>query len=226
MIRLGLYLARVAAVAIAAITLAAGTASAQTEFPPASGKGRVVVMISGQAGDAHYDELAREIAQLGYDTVLLDGNKIRGEHGDGLHQEIVKAQHSEHALSGKVGVVGFSLGGGEVLAWATRWTDLVATVVVWFPVTTFVKDPDHFVTVIKVPVLFLAGERDSYHNCCAIGTARALAAAAKSHDVPLELVTYPNADHDFVVQGKYYDSRSAADGWQRQASRLKQALGG
>jgi dienelactone hydrolase len=227
MAHFGFSLARIGAAVIAALALMPACAMAQTEFPPASGKGRVVVMISGQGGDRHYEELAREVARLGYLTVLLDGNKTQGEAGNGIRAEIVKAQHSEHALPGKVAVIGFSLGGGEALAWPTRWPDLVATIVAWFPATSFVKDPDRFVTIIKVPVLMLAGELDSYKDCCVIGTARAIAVAANKRGAPLELVTYPNAGHDFVVpDNKNYDSHAANDGWQRQAARLKLALGG
>ena len=60
--------------------VAIALAHAQEEFPPPQGKGRVVVVDSGHSGSLYYRPAARQLAQLGYDVVLLDANEIRGPH--------------------------------------------------------------------------------------------------------------------------------------------------
>ena len=200
-------------------------ANAQQEFPPPQGRGPVVVVVSGQSGAANYVPPARQIASLGYDVVLLDGNNMEGSHGQTLMEAVQRAQGAAHGLSGKVGMVGFSLGGGEVLAYASRWPDLVSVIVAWYPLTRPIRDPGSFVVGIKVPVLMFAGELDNYRNCCMITTARELAAAASTAGAPLEVVTYPNAKHDFILGGASYDAAAASDSWQRATAELAQYLG-
>jgi dienelactone hydrolase len=104
---------RIASFASLLICVTAATvARAQQEFPPPQGKGRIVVVASGMSGPAHYETVAREISQLGYDVVLFDGNAMEGTHGDGVKTAIQQAQQMPHGIPGKVALVGFSLGGG------------------------------------------------------------------------------------------------------------------
>lgn len=198
-------------------------ALAQQEFPPPQGKGPVVVAVSGRSGAAHYTPLARQIASLGYDVILLDGNDMAENGGQTLMKAVQRARSAPHGISGKVGVVGFSRGGGEALLYATRWPDLVSVIVAWYPATSHLPDATSFVTGIRVPVLMFAGEQDTYKNCCLVGTARALADAAKAQGVPLELFTYPNTPHGFL-EGRNYNPSAASDSWQRAAAKLAQYL--
>jgi dienelactone hydrolase len=176
------------------------------------------------SGPEHYTTVSREIAQLGYDVVLFDGNAMEGTHGDGVKAAIAQAQQMPHALPGKAAVVGFSLGGGMALYYASQWPDLVAGVVAWYPATTFIKDVPGFAARLKVPVLMFAGEKDTFRNCCLVENARNLAAAAKAAGQPFELVTYPKTDHDFVKDGAHYNADSYKDAFQRTSARLKDYL--
>lgn len=63
---------------------ATAPAQTQTEFPPPQGKGRVVVVVSGHAGAARYENVTGQIARLGYVTVLFDANDIKGRSGGPL----------------------------------------------------------------------------------------------------------------------------------------------
>src|SRR5271169_1975735 len=117
-----------------------GVAQAQTEFTPPGGKGRAIVAVSGAMGAKAYEPAARKLASLGYDVFLLDGNNLVGDKGVGLKAAIDRAQQSPNALPGKVGAVGFSLGGGQVLGYAPRWPEQVAVVVVMYPLTQVFKD--------------------------------------------------------------------------------------
>jgi alpha-beta hydrolase superfamily lysophospholipase len=204
-------------------------APAQTEYPPPAGTGRVVIVLSGAGGPVSFQPIAAELAKLGYDTVLLDGNDVSmsGGYGGGrLKAAILRAQQSPSALPGKVAVVGFSLGGGEALTYATRLPDLVAVVVAWYPLTRYIETDDKaYVGGMKVPTLILAGGRDDFYDCCTIESMRALEAAARELGTPLDLVVYPEADHGFNIPsfGRYRPGDSA-DGRRRTAALLQQYL--
>ena len=124
----------------------------QKEYVPKGGSGRVVVVVSGQTGASNYTSISQDFADAGYYTVLVDGNDlwIKGGGGDALLRGVIaKAQASPHAVAGKVGVVGFSLGGGVALTYATRLPEQVATVVVMYPLTGFIQHPDDFIGKIQ-----------------------------------------------------------------------------
>jgi len=220
-------MSRFVLVALSAIAfwLPAISAQAQTEIPPPQGKGRVVVVVSGQSGAERYKPAAEQIARLGYDVILLDANDMEGSHGQALKAQIEAAQTAPHALPGKVAMVGFSLGGGETLGYATRWPDLVVGIVLWYPATSLIQHIPVFVQGLQVPVLMFAGESDHYKNCCLIATARELATAASAAGKPLDLVTYPSAQHDFIFPGGDYNKQATVDSWDRARARLAQYLG-
>jgi len=220
-------LVRLAGVIAAIIGIGATTpARAQQEIPPPQGKGRLVVVMSGQSGPSHYTSASEAIAKLGYDVVLFDGNAMEGSQGANVAKAIQQAQQMPHALPGKAAVVGFSLGGGMALFYATHLPNLVAGVIAWYPLTSPIHDPAHFVAGLKVPVLMFAGENDNYRGCCMIKTAQDLAAAAATASgAPFELVTYPHTNHDFVLGGEFYNASAYSDALQKTAARLKQYLG-
>ncbi len=205
------------------------TGPPQKEYVPKGDKGRVVVVVSGQTGASNYTSISQDFADAGYDTVLVDGNDLWIKGGGGgklLLGVIERAQASPHALPGKVGVVGFSLGGAVALSYAARMPEHVATVVVMYPLTSFIQHPDEFVGKIKVPVLVLAGTADTYKGCCTIEAARTLAAAAKANaDVaPLfELHEYDGAEHGFNMNTSHQRAL-VADSRDRAIAQLRQYL--
>ena len=214
---------RVVAIATAfGLFASASVALAQQEFPPPQGKGRVVVLSSGMSGPAHYTDVARDIAQLGYDVVLVDGNAEEGTRGEGVRTAIQEALAMPHALPGKVALVGFSLGGGESLYYGTQWGDQVAGVVVWFPANSFIKNVPGFASRLQVPVVVLAGGKDNYRNgCCTAAYDSTLQAAAQAAGKSFQLTIYPDADHDFVKGGANYNAKDYEDGLKRTADALK-----
>ena len=131
-----------------------------------------------------------------------------------------------HALPGKVGLVGFSLGGGYVLGYGTAWGDQVAVVAAWYPSTTAFKDQDLPVWAgrVRVPTVMLAGENDTYHNCCLIDKARAIGKAAQAAGAPFELTTYPNTQHGFNLLGANYKAQADADAFARTEAALKRNM--
>jgi dienelactone hydrolase len=199
----------------------------QRAYDPPSGRGPIVILLSGASGLDMYRSYAAEVAQLGYYAVLLDGNNFQGKYGksaaDDLRRVIERAQSSAKALPGKAAVIGFSRGGGGALTHAAPMPDLVSAVVAYYPATSFVSDMRAFAAKFQVPVLVLAGGRDRYHNCCLIESMRAMEAAAKEGGAPFELVVYPNAGHAFTwVNTPAYRPEDSADAWQRTKKMLSQ----
>ena len=210
---------------------AQGSLPSQKEYEPPNGKGRVVVVVSGQTGPDNYAYYAKDLAEKGYYAVLVDGNDfwIKGGGGEALLKGVITgAQQSRHALPGKVAVIGFSLGGASSLTYAARMQELVSAVVVSYPATYYIKNADDFVAKIKVPTLMFAGGRDTYKDCCLIETARKLASAAKTSGgkVMLEVVEYPDAEHGWTIKSlKSYRRDYTADGFRRTLDHLRQYSG-
>ena len=214
-----------AIVAAAAFLFAVPAARAQQEFPPPQGMGRLVVIASGLSGPGQYKEVSSEIASLGYDVVLFDGNAEENTQGKGVKRDIDKARTMPHALPGKVALVGFSLGGGMDLFYGTQLADDVAGVVVWFPANSFIKDVPGFANRLQVPLVVFAGGKDHFRdNCCAADKDTTLQAAAKSASKSFELTIYPDAKHDFNKGGDNYNPKDYADAMQHTADALKMFL--
>jgi len=203
----------------------------QQEYGPPEGKGRVVVVVSGHSGPGNYAYVAKDLAEQGYYAVLVDGNdfwvKSSGSEAR-LKAVMTRSQQSRHALPGKVAVVGFSRGGASALTYATPMPELVSAVVVYYPATQHITNPDNFVSKIRVPTLIFAGGRDTYKNCCLIETARKLANAAKKSEgkVMLEVFEYPNAEHGFIIKSsKAWSPTDTADAFRRTLSHLRRYSG-
>lgn len=208
--------------------LAAAQAPATQYFEPAGGKGRGVLVVSGQSGAAAYVEAAKAIAGLGFHVALVDGNDIFKKDNAGLpafKAAIDALAASPKTLPGKLGAVGYSLGGGAVLTYATRMPDRFATVVAYYPYTAFVTAPEAFAAQVKVPTLILAATKDSYKDCCKIETARKLAeAGGKATPPTIELYEYPQADHAFILPGPQLRAADTADALKRAAAHLRAGL--
>lgn len=209
-------------------TAASAEGPAQTVFAPAKGPGPAIIVLSGQTGPENYKSYATELAALGYYAVLLDGKDILNKEqtgGDNLRKAMSRAQDAPQVVKGKMAVIGFSLGGGAALAYATSLNQQVSMVLVHYPFTNFAsaQNADSFVKRFRVPVLILAGERDHYNNCCLIESMRAIEAAAKKSGAKFELVVYPQADHGFnLTAGKTYRQADDRDAWRRATAMLTQ----
>jgi hypothetical protein len=87
-------------------------------FPPASGKGAIVIVVSGASGTPLFRDFSSKLAGLGYYTVLINGRGvIIDPPGAGnLRAAIAESQSAAQAIPGKVALVGLSLGGGGCAA--------------------------------------------------------------------------------------------------------------
>ncbi|MFL6570658.1 MAG: dienelactone hydrolase family protein [Burkholderiales bacterium] len=206
----------VCALGIAPLALADPT---QTVYLPKQ-PGPVAIVISGASPSLYglYHDFTKALADNGYYAVLLYGNEILRREGgrDALESAIGRARQAAEAVPGKAAVVGFSLGGGAALAFATGMPEAVSVVIAWYPSTSFVTDPERVAARVRVPTLVLQGERDRYNNCCIVERVRAIEAAARARGAPFELVVYPGAEHGFNLRGTSgYVRRDADDSWRR-----------
>jgi dienelactone hydrolase len=119
--------------AIAPLALADPT---QTVYLPKQ-PGPVVMVISGSSSSlyGHYHDVTKALADRGYYSVLLYGNEILRREGgrEALESALGRARHAAEAVPGKAAVVGYSMGGGAALAFATRMPDSVSVVIAWYP---------------------------------------------------------------------------------------------
>jgi dienelactone hydrolase len=188
------------------------------------------VVFSGATGADTYRVISRQIAALGYDVALFNSNDvIQSRRGEALaaavKEAIASARRLPHAQPGKIGVVGFSLGGGLALGFGSTWSDDVAVVAAWYPLTDTFKDPAAFAGRLRVPVVMFAGAADTYKFCCMIDRARALASAAKAANAPFELTVYPGVGHGFSLRGTDYNAPATDDAFAKTAAALGRYLG-
>jgi len=206
--------------------------ASETDIAPPSGKGRVVIVLSGIDGPGPVQDFANKVAQLGYFTVLVDGNAILAadkQGGTRLVQVIAKAQASPNALPGKVAVIGFAVGGGGALAYGAAQPNTVASVIAYDPVTAFIAKVGGmkaFVGNFQVPLLAFAAAQDKFKDCCLLATIQDMQTTAKALNKPMELIVYPNADHNFsFAGGPTYRQDDADDAWKHTTDTLHQAFG-
>lgn len=199
---------------------------AQTVYLPAE-KGPIVIVLSGADGPRLYDSISSSLGKAGYYSVLLSSRDVPSSpRGDAIFKRVIeRAQKEPQAAPGKVGVVGLSLGGSVALFRASRMANQVAAVVVYYPRTSEVTDARGLAQSFRVPVLMLAGERDTHNNCCLIRTARAIEAAAKEVSAPFTLIVYPKAKHAFNIEASpAYSGSEDRDAWERTLEMLKKHL--
>jgi dienelactone hydrolase len=134
----------------------------------------------------------------------------------------LRAQASPRAIPGKVGVVGYSLGGGAVIAHASSMPDLVAVGIAYYPVTVLPNQAD-IIRLWTVPTLALMGESDPM-TPVRIDAMRAMAEPARRHGADIELVTYPGTGHDFNWPGSAKEP-ATGDAWRRTLAALREHLG-
>lgn len=207
---------------------------AYSEFVPSAGSGPALLLLSGSGGPSNIESVADDLVKLGYYVILSDGRFFSDYAGcrcdRNLQNLVLRAQSSPHARQGKVAVIGFSLGGTGVLAYASTMPELVAIAVAYFPATTRIADREELVHRWKVPTLAFAGEADdgggrNSVGCCMVGTIRAMATRAKELGAPFELFVYPGAGHEFNwPYSVHYNSAAAEDAWKRTLAALRHYL--
>lgn len=222
---------RSALVALAVTAIALGNAAwAQSffreEIAAKEGKGPAVLIISGQTGPDPRRSYARDIAALGYNVVLVDGNDMLSRTkpaAQNFKDAVSSLLASPNTTSKKVAVIGFSLGGGAVLAHALGQADAVSAALAVYPFTAWVQNPDVMASRAQIPLTVLAGGADTYNNCCLIGKARDIEKAFKAGNKSFEMIVYEHAEHGYDLTGRNYRHDYTRDTWKRTEDWLKRA---
>ncbi len=112
---------------------------------------------------------------------------------------------------------GFCMGGTFALRAACEMPELKAAAPFYgdIPAENILKN-------LKVPTLFIAGERDAWINPEKVN---GLKEAAKKYNLPVEVVSY-DADHAFFndTRPQVYDAEAAADAWRRVLEHFRKHL--
>ena len=115
-------------------------------------------------------------------------------------------------------IIGFCMGGTFALRAACEIPELKAAA----PFYGDIPQED-VLKQLKVPTLFIAGERDAWINPQKVN---GLKEVAKKYDLPVEVVSY-EADHAFFndTRPQVYDAEAAADAWRRVLNHFEKQLG-
>jgi len=225
-LRLALF--RITLFWVAGTTLAAAASAQSTyfreEIAAKAGKGPAVLIISGQTGPEPRRAYARDVAALGYNVLLVDGNDMLSRTkpaAQNFKDAITSLLASLNTTSKKVAVIGFSLGGGAVLSHAVNQPDVIAGALAVYPFTAWIQNVDGLIGRFQVPLTVLAAGADSYNNCCLIDKAREIEKVAKSKGKVFEMVVYDNAEHGYDLTGRNYRTDYVRDTWKRTEEWLK-----
>lgn len=140
-----------------------------------------------------------EAARMMHDLAIEDGIEI-------IEAAIAETKRAYNAQ--KIGITGYCMGGTFALRAACEVNELAAAAPFYGDIPG-----DDVLQKLRVPTLFIAGERDAWINPEKVGK---LKEAARKFDLPVEIVSY-DADHAFFndTRPAVYDAEAAADAWQR-----------
>ena len=123
----------------------------------------------------------------------------------------------DSTTSGKIGVVGFCMGGALSLYTATKNSNIGACVVFYGGHPKVKPDLPN----LHAPVLGLYAEKDDFVTPALV---RDLERDVKALGKQIDVIMYPGADHAFFndTRPEVYNAEAAADAWQRTIKFLRQ----
>ena len=182
-----------------------------------------LVLIHGWWGlTSHMRTQVRRFAELGFYVIAPDlfdgqtasddiqGKALRdklGEAGPPMVSAALSALETHNRVNGKIGVVGWQMGGDLAYHVAMHRTDLDAVVV-------FSGRPDDYLTMMpadETPILAFYGEHDASASPAMIKRVRAALLKAPSKG---QIVIYPGTTDGFSNdEAASYHAEAAADAW-------------
>lgn len=114
-------------------------------------------------------------------------------------------------------IIGFCMGGTFALRAACEMPELKAAAPFYGDIPE-----ENVLQKLKVPTLFIAGERDAWINPEKVNHLKSI---ANKYDLPVEVVSY-EADHAFFndTRPQVYDGQAAADAWRRVLEHFRKHL--
>lgn len=197
----------------------------------------------------HYHDVARRLADAGYAALAVDLYS-RGDQPDTSSlettfkfmrelpdrrvladlQAAIDHLHAHEAVSERVGITGFCMGGKYTVLAACRCTGLAAAVA-WYGMLRVdavdEQNPEHPLDALDTlgcPLLGLFGAEDPIVPLDDVAELERRGASAR-HAV--EVVTYPGAGHAFANDSRpqAYRRDAAEDGWRRMLAWFANTLG-
>ena len=188
----------------------------------------------------HVKDIARRIAQEGYVAIAPDlysrlghvvttnaneagqlMNRLKQEDGlKDLTATVTYLKSAPGVDAGRIGVIGFCMGGSYTLMLPCVNADIKASV----PFYGQVPNPDSPIQNLVCPILYIYGEDDGWITRADV---QRLAGALKKYGKVGEIKTYPGAPHAFFndTRKEVYRPAEAADAWGRALAFFRQHLG-
>ena len=180
----------------------------------------------------HIRDVTRRFATGGHVAMALD--LYHGESTDdrskatGLMQNLDQTQAARDTVgamdylndlaTGRIGIVGFCLGGAVAFLTAAR-SDAVGATVSFYPTSV----PDAVLQMIKSPVLALYADRDTI---VPYSQAEVVEKAMRGRALSVETHVYPGVGHAFFndTRPDNYDRSAAEDAWDRTLTLFRRYL--
>jgi carboxymethylenebutenolidase len=207
-----------------ALRTQAGLAKGFVTLPePASSAAAMLLIQEWWGVNEHIHDIARRYAAEGYicvapdlyrGTVTKDSGEasklmhaLDVEDGMALIRSAIEETKRSYNVS-RIGITGYCMGGTFALRAACELSELDASA----PFYGDIPD-EETLSRLKVPTLFIAGERDQWITPEKV---EGLKEAARKYNLPVEVVSY-DADHAFFndTRKDVYNPTAAQDAWRR-----------
>ena len=190
-----------------------------------------VIIFHGSDGHkSNHEQIARQLTREGFAALSLTwfGGASARSHwselrADDILQSIAFLKQQSSVDANKLGLIGFSRGGGLALIMASLIPRIKA-VVNYFGLTAWKNgleefdhlplnrsDPLGFIQNLSCPVLSFHGKLDTVVSA---GNTIDLDVACKKYGVDHRYVLYPDVNHSFVWPGDKYNPMAHQDSWE------------
>ena len=200
-----------------------------------------VIIFHGSDGfKPNHETIARKLAMEGFAALALTwfgGDSPRSQWGEVRADDILQAvaflNHLPTVDTDRLGMIGFSRGGGLALVMASLIPRTKA-VVNYFGLTSWKggleefyhlplnkSEPLDFIKRLPCPVLSVHGKNDSV---VPVANTIEVDAACKKFGIDHRCILYPGVDHSFIWPGDKYHQKAHLDSWNRTLKFLKKRL--
>jgi carboxymethylenebutenolidase len=211
-----------------------GPTTAYVARPPGDVAAGVILVQEYWGVNEHIRDLAGRFANEGYLCVAPDLYRgrvaadkdeasalmqaLRTEDGMETIRKAIDAATETYQVD-RFAIVGFCMGGTFALRAACEISELKAAAPFYGDIPE-----ENILRQLKVPTLFIAGERDAWINPAKVNS---LKETAKKYNLPVEVVSY-DADHAFFndTRAQVYDAEAAEDAWSRVLEHFRKYLRG